>query len=107
MLFVRSLVSWSSQPHRKSPAIRSQKLEAGAPAAPIAARFSLLECPEKPGRTARIKGSIQQVRDYIRKGGKQQPKAQQLAARKGYLPLRRRRFSDFLPADFQGAKGGA
>jgi len=61
----------------------SRSLEQGVPAAPVAARFSLLECPEKPGGWARIKGPLQQVRDYIRTGGKQQPKAQQIAARKG------------------------
>src|SRR5688500_4680081 len=49
--------------------------------------FSLLECPEKPGRSARIIGPFQQVRDYIRMGGKQQPKARQLAARQGQLAV--------------------
>src|SRR5688500_3280865 len=56
-------------------ATASRMAGTGVPAAPVAAYFSLLECPEKPGRSARIMGPLQQVRDYIRTGGKQQPKA--------------------------------
>src|SRR6185436_12644745 len=84
---VRSSVSWFLQPHRKFLATGSRMAGTGVPAAPVAAYFSLLECPEKSGRSARIMGPFQQVRDYIRMGGKQQPKARQLAARQGQLAV--------------------
>ena len=44
------------------------------PAAPAAACFALLEGPGKPGGEARIRAAFQQVGDYIRMGGKQQPR---------------------------------
>src|SRR5688572_24395267 len=72
---VRSSVSWSSQPHRQ---ILDDRFAGGrnrGSGRSGRAYFSLLECPEKPGRSARITGPLQQVRDYIRTGGKQQPKA--------------------------------